>query len=429
MFVHAWFTSAVAMSVAVGLSQRSPPGQSLWVAAVMADGNVEVSRDGGASAVVVARCPARVLPVEQDTAPSIVDPDPELAADDPDAAAGPLLDLPSPSATSLDLDPGDIDASVLGDPGAAPELAGAARASCGSAPPPARIAWREDALYVACSAGPVYRWREETGSWPLQLAARAAQDDGLPAPMQVDRIVAMLGGAKLRVVDASQRLWMAAHDGDDGELQQIGTVPEPVSALAEWQGSLVAAGTTAVWRRSLARDAPGHAWEPLVTITACALSADRASLWLAGPAGLVELSGERVRVHALAPLTGIAVHDDEVWLASGRGPLVRAALAAAASDMLDGELRLAPASDVAGVAAGHALRALSTRARRARWLPGVATRARWSRASEGPGTAAGASWREGLPGSHAGELVLFVWFTWTLDPEDPAAIAGARSWP
>jgi hypothetical protein len=438
MLVPALFSSAVAVSVALGVPERSPPaGHSVWIAVVTSDGNVQVSRDDGAPAIGVARCPVPPMRAEQDEA--FYGPGPDGAGDEPDAGEDPLLVdftwLPSPAAPlaapGIALDTGDT--------GEAQDRAGPARSVCGLPGPPAQIAWRRDALYVACAVGPVYRWREDTGSWPVRLASRGAPDPDLPGPQAApDRIVAMLGGAELRLADASRQLWLLPQDDENDEnseddedgLRHIGAVPEPVTALAEWQGALVAAGATAVWRRPDA-DAP---WEPLVTIRACALSADRDSLWLAGPAGLVELTGQRVRVHALAPVTGIAVRDGDVWLASGRGPMLRAPVATAASVLLAGASRLAgvaPGGAAAGVMHGSWLRGMRARARRAHWLPEVVAQARWSRSHDGPGSTAITPivpWPDQGPGSHAGELVLLLWLTWRLEVDHSAA-AAARGVP
>lgn len=426
MLVPAIFTSAVAVSVALGIPQRSPPlRQSIWIAVVTRDGDILASRDDGASAIVVARCPVLPMPAEQDSAPPGPAPGQDRAGDEPDPSEDPFLDVASPAASSLAPTISDI-----GDTGEAQHLSGPARSACGLRQPPAQIAWRQDALYVACAAGPVYRWREDTGSWPVQLAAQREPDDDLPGPPQAapDRIVAMLGGAELRLADASQRLWLLKEDSESG-LRLVGAVPEPVAALAEWQGALVVAGATAVWRRSGA-EAP---WEPLVTIGACALSADRDSLWLAGAAGLVELTGPRVRIHTLAPLTGIAIRDGDIWLASGRDPVARAPLAAVASAMRAGAFRRAPEGDSSsaadGVTDGKWLRAARARARWARWLPAVVARARWSRSRNSPGPTSAGPWLDPQSGSNAGEIALVVWLTWRLDPGDSAATAAARSWP
>jgi hypothetical protein len=432
MLVPALFSSAVAVSVALGVPERAaPPGQSVWIAWITDDGNVLVSRDDGAPAMVVARCPVPPMPAEQDAA--LYSPGPDSAGDEPDASEDPLTSLASPTAPDMA-------------PGAAPDMAldtgdtagehrtGPARSACGLPAPPAQIAWRRDALYVACAAGPVYRWREDTGAWPVLLASRGEPDAGLSGSQAAPaRIVAMLGGAELRLADASRQLWLLPGGDEAGEagaavLRHLGDVPEPVAALALWQGALVAAGATAVWRRSGA-DA---SWEPLVTISACALSADRDSLWLAGPTGLVELTGQGVRVHALAPVTGIAVRDGEVWLASGRGPLVRAPVVTAASALLAGASRLAPGASAGvtgGVTGGEWLRAMRARARRARWLPELVAQARWSRSRSGPGSTAVVPWPDQGPGSHAGELVLLLWLTWRLDADDSAAAAATRSVP
>src|SRR5690606_20909092 len=129
--------------------------------------------------------------------------------------------------------------------------------------------------------GPVYRWREDTGSRLVQLVAQTEPAAGPRA--LTERVTAMLGGAQLRLADASLRLWVL--DEAAGALRPIGVVPEPVAALATWRGALIAAGATAVWRSGA-----DEAWEPLVPLIACALDASAGSLWLAGPAGLAELS-------------------------------------------------------------------------------------------------------------------------------------------
>jgi hypothetical protein len=425
MLVPALFTSAVAVSVALGSPERPPPAsQSVWIAVVTGDGNVQVSRDDGASSIVVARCPVPPMPAEDPAYPA---PGPDGAGDELDTSDEPLLDLASPAASAA---PGASPSAGVdtGGTGGTQRLAGSARSACGLPRPPAQIAWRQDALYVACADGPVYRWREDTGAWPVLLASRADPPGPHAAP---DRIVAMLGGADLWLADASRQLWLLQGD-DEGALRQLGAVPEPVAALAQWQGALVAAGATAVWRRSGA----DTSWEPLVTISACALSADRDSLWLAGPMGLVELAGQRVHVHALAPLAGMAVRDGDVWLATARGPMVRAPVATAVGVLLAGASRLAgviPGDESSGVTAalmdGPWLRAARARARRARWLPEVVAQARWSRSRNGPGSMAAAPWPDARPGSHAGELALLLWLTWRLDADDSAAVVAARSVP
>jgi hypothetical protein len=428
MLVPALFSSAVAVSVALAVPERSvPAAQSVWIAAVTGDGNILVSRDD-APAIVAARCPVPPMPAEQDAAPSGSGPD--GAGGDPDASEDPLMVLASLASPAAPMNAPGM-ALDTGDTSDTPDRAGPARSACGLPGPPAQIAWRGDTLYVACAAGPVYRWREDTGSWPVLLTSAGDPAD-LPGaraiPDRPDRITAMLGGADLLLADAGQQLWFLPqndedHDEDgDGRLRHLGAVPEPVAALAEWQGALVAAGATMVWRRS-GRDA---SWEPLVPIRACALSADRDSLWLAGPAGLVELTGRDVRVHALVPVAGVAVRAGEVWLASGRGPLVRAPVATAASVLLAGASRLVPGAStgvMSGLVHDEWLRAVRARARRARWLPEVVAQARWSRSRSGPGSTAAVPWAEQGPGSHAGELVLLLWLTWELDAGDSAAAA------
>ncbi|HWN66759.1 MAG TPA: hypothetical protein VNM90_03915 [Haliangium sp.] len=396
---------------------------------VTSDGDVLVSRNGGLSAIAAARCPVPRRPAEQDAASPV----PALASagSEPGTGDDPFPELASPAASNMAPGLAPVIASDIDEPGETQPPASPGRSACGLPQPPAQIAWNRDALYVACTAGPVYRWREDTGSWPVQLASRHERDPALPRPQAVpDRIVALLGGDELQLVDASRQLWLL--EDDERELRHAGAVPEPVAALAEWQGALIAAGASAVWRRPAAADS----WEPLVTVRACALSADRDALWLAGPAGLVELTGPQVRVHAVVPLTGVAIREGDVWLASGRGPVVRAPLAAA-NAMLTAAPRLTPAGDsaidsvgvTAGAMDGQSLRAALARARRARWLPELTARARWSRSLDSPASTSGAPWPEPRPGSHAGGLTLFVWLTWRLDSGDSTATVATGSLP
>lgn len=440
MFVPALFTSAVAVSIALGFPERSPPGrQAPWIAVLRSDGAVLVSRDGDASAVLVARCPALPGAAGEDAAWPALEPGPDSTGAAVRSGEEPMLEdafaehsMAEPtsqpaSSSSLDdpfaeppaPEPASQPASIPAAAGGASELAGGLRSSCGAPQPPAAIGWSLDALYIACAAGPVYRWRENTGAWPVQLASRAEpQADAAAQRSFTGRVTAILGGAELRLADADLGLWRLDQARD--ELRPIGAVPEPVAALAEWQGALIAAGATAVWRSG----ADG-AWEPLVPLVACALSASADALWLAGPAGLVELHGERVRVHALAPATGVAVHAGEIWLASGRGAVVRVAQEAASALLADASR--APFGGFSGLASGAGVRGTGSRARLARWLPEVTAQARWRRSRTG--TAPLAPALDPGAGEHARELVLVIWLVWRLDPSDPAAEAAARSWP
>jgi hypothetical protein len=194
-----------------------------------------------------------------------------------------------------------------------------------------------------------------------------------------------------------------------------------VAALVEWQGALVAAGATAIWQRAHAA-AP---WQPLLPLRACALSAAGATLWLAGPAGLAEITGDLVKVHAITPLTGLAVQDGIAWLASGHGPLARVALAATASAMPASIARIT--SDDRQAVSDDMLHALRIRARWARWLPDVAAQARWSRARDRRDIAPAAPESGGSAGARSGAFAMVIWLTWSLD--HGASALAARSWP
>jgi hypothetical protein len=228
----------------------------------------------------------------------------------------------------------------------------------------------------------------------------------------------MSAGARLWLVDAQGGLW-ASHDG--ARFRLLGPVPEPAIAIAEGNAAIIVAGATAVWQRA-DTDA---AWRPLLAIRACALAVQGEALWLAGPAGLVEMTRDRARVHTIVPLTGAAAHDGTLWLASGHGPVVHASYDAVTS-VLPGPHQPSPdTSDSAAAMAGRLDRA-RIRARRARLLPRITAQARWTRTRN----------QRAMPSdaldpraARSRDVAFLIWLTWSLGDSAMALGTATRSWP
>lgn len=402
---------ASAVALAVELPVRPEPGSSVRIAIVMSDGEVLVSRDPGETGIVAARCPAR--PAIEDVAGSrrtrdLDDaPEPEDASEPEDA-----LSVAAPVMASIAPANDAAEAHEHGLPGAR---------ACDQPRPAAQVAWFHGTLYLACTAGSLQRWREDTGLWPVRPAPPDGPEDApsQSPPTVPERIVAMSGGARLWLVDDAGALWVS-HDGE--RFRTRGPVPEPAIAVAEASAAVLVAGATTVWQRAdTAAD-----WQPVLAIRACALAAHGEVLWLAGPAGLVELTRDRARVHSIVPLTGAAARDGTLWLASGRGPVVRAPLDAVAS-VLAGPRERTLENSAAAVAAERLQRA-SLRARWARLLPRVTAQARWTRTrsqramlSESPGADPNAA--------RSRDVAFLLWLTWNLGDSAAPFGGSVRSWP
>lgn len=409
MIFPAILASAVALAVETPV--RPEPGSSVRLAIVMSDGEILVSRDPGETGIVAARCPAR--PAIEDVSGShrtrdLADvPEPEDASEPEDA-----LSVAAPAMASIAPANDAAEAHEQGLPGPR---------ACDQPQPAAQVAWFNGALYLACTAGSLQRWREDTGLWPV-LPAPPAEPESAPSqspPTVPERIVAMSGGARLWLVDDAGALWVSP----DGErFRTRGPVPEPAIAIAEASAAVVVAGATAVWQRAdTAAD-----WQPVLAIRACALAAHDDGLWLAGPAGLVELTRDRARVHSIVPLTGAAARDGTLWLASGRGPVVRAPIDVVASVLAVPHDRT-PADPATAVVAERLQRA-SVRARWARLLPRVTAQARWTRMrsqrammSESPGTDPNAA--------RSRDVAFLLWLTWSLGDSATPFGGSVRSWP
>jgi hypothetical protein len=401
---------ASAVAIAVEIPDRSEPGSKpARLAVVMDNGDVLVSRDHDDAGIVAVRCPVQATNVQAIAGgPWIGDIEDALDAEEHELSAA----SPAPSSITA--------ASEVAE-SSEQELPGSH--ACDQPRPAAQVAWFGSALYLACSRGSLYRWREDTGLWRVLPAP--AEPEGAPSrPLQIvpERIVAMSAGARLWIVDGGNELWVSR----DGErFRALGPVPEPAIAVAEWNGTVIAAGATAVWQRTDA-----HAsWQPLLPMRACALAAHGDAVWLAGPAGLAEMTRDRARVHTIVSLTGAATADGIIWLANGHGPVVRAPLDAVASVRLarprDPESDGDPVS--ATVAAGRLHRA-RMRARWARLLPDVTAQVRWTRAysqramlSEPP--------RPDPSAARSHDVAFLIWLTWSLGDSGAAFGPATRTWP
>lgn len=407
MFFPVLLASAVA--IAVEIPERSEPGSHpVRLAIVMSDGDVLVSRDHGETGIVAARCPARSASedVSSTRRPQSLDDAPE--------AEEHALDVASPATSSI---------APANDAAEAPEEELPGPRACDQPQSAAQVAWFGGALYLACTRGSLHRWREDTGLWPV-LPAPPAEPEDSPSqspPTVPGRIVAMSAGAQLQLVDDGGELW-SSHDGE--RFRALGSVPEPAIAVAEGNAAVIVAGATAVWQRA---DADAD-WQPVLAIRACALAAHGDALWLAGPAGLVEITRDRARVHTIVPLTGAAARDGTLWLASGRGPVVHAPLDAIAS-VLAGPRDPASDDTVSAAVTVARLHRARVRARWARLLPRVTAQARWIRTrsqramlSESPELDPGAA-------RSSRDVAFLIWLTWSLGDSATAFGTATRSWP
>jgi hypothetical protein len=400
---------ASAVAIAVEIPDRSEPGShSARLAVVMDDGDVLVRRDHDDTGLVTVRCPVQPTNIQAIAgAPRIDSIQEVLDAEEHALSAA----SPAPSSIAAASDAAD---SSEQEPGSH---------ACDQLPPAAQVAWFGGALYLACTSGSLYRWREDTGLWRVLPAS--AEPEGAPSrPPQIvpERIVAMSAGARLWIVDDGNELW-ASREGE--RFRALGPVPEPAIAVAEWNGTVIAAGATAVWQRT---DADAS-WQPLLAMRACALAAHGDAVWLAGPAGLTEMTRDRALVHTVVSLTGAAARDGIIWLANGHGPLVRAPLDAVASVRLaeprDPESDREPVS--AAVVAGRLHRA-RVRARWARLLPDVTAQVRWTRAYSQRAMLSESPW----PDPHAArshDVAFLFWLTWSLGDSGAAFGPAARTWP
>lgn len=402
---------AAAIAIAVEIPAHSQPGShAARLAVVMDDGAVLVSRDHGDTGIVAVRCPVQPTSIQPITG--------ALQA----SSLGDGLDAEEHAQTADSPAPASMIASD------AVELSEQAPGSqaCDQPRPAAQVAWFGDALYLACTGGSLYRWREDTGLWRVLPAAAPEGSPSRPLPIVPARIVAMSAGAQLWLVDGDNQLW-ASQDGE--RFQALGSLPEPALAVAEWNGTVIAAGATAVWQRA---DTDGS-WQPLLPMHACALATQGDAVWLAGPAGLAEMTRDHARVHIIEPLTGAAAHGGVIWLANGRGPVARARLDAVASVRLASPGAPEPDADPpsAAVAAGRLHRA-RVRARWARVLPHVTAQARWTRTrsqramlSEQPGPEPDAARSE----ARFHDVAFLIWLTWSLGDSAAAFGPTARTWP
>lgn len=415
MLVPALVAAASTMSVAVERPPGAMPGtRAPRLAVATAAGDVLISPDGGVSWHLAARC-------------SMVRAATDPALDSPGAGLHGQLAIESlpeaevePGAPSeLDEDPHHEDQTRAWSPGPG------APSTCGSPGATISMAWFQEALYVACPGEPLRRWHPETGLRPVITApttagttgpGAASGADASPAPGQepsLRDVVAMTGGtALLWLAGSRNELWTL----DAGaRLTSIGAVPEPVRALARWQGTLVAAGATTVWQGP----AP---WQPIAPLRACALSASQERLWIAGPEGLTELATDQLRVRSMAPATGVAVHGQDVWLASGRGPLLHTTttLAHLTAPAPPSDPGAAPGSAPLGT---RAYQRAARRARWSRWLPRLVAQIQWTRARGRMAVDTHAPWREPLGAARTRGLTVLVLLSWTLDPDDATTTA------
>ena len=376
---------------------------------VMDDGDVLVSRDRDDTGIVAVRCPVQPTSIQAITgAPRIDGIEDALDAEEHELSAV----SPAPSSIAAASDAAESSEQEL--PGSH---------ACDQPQPAAQVAWFGGALYLACTGGSLFRWREDTGLWRVLPAA--VEPEGLPSrPLQTvpERIVALSAGARLWIVDDGNELW-TSYDGE--RFRTLGPVPEPALAVAEWNGTVIAAGATAVWQRT---DADAS-WQPLLPMRACALAAHGDAVWLAGPAGLAEMTRDRARVHTIVSLTGAAARDGIIWLANGHGPVVRAPLDAVAS------VRLAKprhpqfdGSPVSVTAAAGRLHRAHVRARWARMLPDVTAQVRWTRARSQHAMLSEPPWPE-PSAARSRDVAFLIWLTWSLGNSGAAFGPATRTWP
>ncbi len=401
---------ASAVAIAVEIPDRSEPGNpSTRLAVVMDDGDVLVSRDHGNTGIVAVRCPVQPTNTQAVAgAPRIDSIEDALDAEEHELSAA------SPTPSSI---------AAASDAAESPEQELQGSHACDQQRPAAQVAWFGGALYLACTSGSLYRWREDTGL--RRVLPASAEPEGWPSrPPQIvpERIVAMSAGARLWLVDDGNWLW-ASRDGE--RFQTLGSVPEPAIAVAEWNGTVMAAGATAVWQRTEA-DA---SWQPLLPMRACALAVHGDAIWLAGRAGLAEMTRDRARVHTIVSLTGAAARDGIIWLANGHGPVVRAPLDAVASVRLAGPRD--PESDSDPVSAAVAAGRLHRARIRARWacvLPDVTAQVRWTRARSQRAMLSAPPWTE-PSAARSHDVVFLIWLTWSLGDTGAAFGPARRTWP
>ncbi|WP_428261574.1 hypothetical protein [Haliangium sp.] len=239
---------------------------------------------------------------------------------------------------------------------AADDVGDAPEHSCIDDRPAARIAWRDDRLYMVCDGGTLMSWHPHTGLHPVAVHAH-------PGPSQP---VAMAGGpTELGLVDRDGRLWSV---DADGRAVVLAVSPEPVRALTTWRGAWVVAGVTTVW----SGPAP---WRALAAVSACAVAGDGSGLWLAGPEGLFELRADQLHVRAVTPLSSVAAGAGSIWIIDeGTLALAHAPSSSSPSPIDPGEDHDGPA---------RLAQRLHRRAHLARWLPRLDLQLRWQRGVRG----------------------------------------------
>ena len=248
---------------------------------------------------------------------------------------------------------------------------------------PALATWLNEELFIACSDGSNWHWSHDAVS-------------ASPAPFLQSRTVdaATAGAGRLVFADGAR-----VYEVRDQGPVAIATAPEPVTALASLDDTLVVTSDSAVWRgyRATGR------WSLMSGAPACAVAASgaadnaRQSFWLAGPDGLQQVRGNDIRHRWSGPLSGIAIADGELLLADGgslqlqrREP--RAAVARDANPMAQ-PLASRPRVD---------LLALESRRAWSRLLPDLSARVSISSV---PGEARSLRWS--------------IWLSWVLEPADP----------
>lgn len=303
---------------------------------------------------------------------------------------------------------------------------------CGDQALPAAITWHRDALYIACIDGPLAVW----------TADRARSTRVVSAPsLRVIALGAQSGPkARLLLGDADGALW-SSRDGH--RFEHLARVPgrlnsatgPPSMAITTFAEDIIVALPGAIWRLH-------GIWRPLLAVSACALASSPAShrwpatLWVAGPDGLLELiDGDlsrdrtrgtpRVRVRSIAPATGVAWSAGQLIAVNGRqvtilhGSRVRDATGkpgptSGAADSVQTVTHLTRNPLLYGLPLGaraevwfqRRIRALQRRRRWAQWLPDVSAGASVNRVYRLDNAMQGRK-----------QIEIWLWLSWTLSKD------------
>lgn len=231
---------------------------------------------------------------------------------------------------------------------------------CDRPGPVVAMSWRGDALYGACDDGQLWRWH---------------------APIPNARAVTSASHIRVRALGASDRELIAADAqmlwSVDGELPiPIAATLEPVEDIHVTANAVYVGGRAGAW----AYERHHGAFRLLAAVPTCGLvgtqeRGQRASLWLAGPDGLLRVEDGAAEVLSVTPATDLALWNDQLLVLDDAGvhrlPLSPAAGSerSVAEHAIAAHSQSVPAATASALDLRYRYRRALRRAQLARWLP------------------------------------------------------------